>query len=272
MKQLKHIDIYKHLNRSNCRKCGLMTCMAFAAAVIDGEKELSNCPHIDKRTAAELDLKIVRREPDNELENILAPLKKDICKINFQSVAPGIGAKTDGDRLRIKCLGKDFYVSKDGDIESSIHINVWISIPLLRYVKTGGNNSLSGKWISFEELENGSSMSPYFKRRCEWPLKQLADSHTAIFFDLLRILGSKSIKDMPADFAEVIYPLPKVPFLVLYNGPEDEFGSSLRILIDRNTGSFLDTHSVYVLGRGIVEMFKNILSRHEDVMPSLLAL
>jgi len=272
MAKTNPIEIYKHLNRSNCRKCGVPTCMAFAAAVINADKALSDCPHIDKQTAAELEAKIVRREPDNELENILAPLKKDVSNINFQSIAQGIGAEIAGSRLRIKCLGKDFFVSQNGEIESSIHINVWISIPLLRYIKTGGSSRPGGKWISFEELENGPSMAPYFQRRCEGPMRQFAESHTDIFFDLLNIFGANKAEGFSSDYAQVIYPLPRVPFLILYSRPEEQFESNLRILLDSSTNSYLDTHAVYVLGRGIVEMFKNILSRHEEIMPSLLAL
>jgi len=37
-------DIYKLLPRTNCRKCGYLTCLAFAAALLAGELSLEQCP------------------------------------------------------------------------------------------------------------------------------------------------------------------------------------------------------------------------------------
>ncbi len=38
------LSIYKLLPRTNCRECGLATCMAFASALINDQAELDNCP------------------------------------------------------------------------------------------------------------------------------------------------------------------------------------------------------------------------------------
>ncbi|MCI5124821.1 MAG: Fe-S cluster protein, partial [Candidatus Electrothrix sp. AR5] len=43
------LEVYKLLNKSNCRKCMLPSCLAFAAAVIQGQKKLSDCPELDTR-------------------------------------------------------------------------------------------------------------------------------------------------------------------------------------------------------------------------------
>lgn len=40
----KLLDILKHLPRTNCRKCGVQSCMAFAAELIEGGKRLEDCP------------------------------------------------------------------------------------------------------------------------------------------------------------------------------------------------------------------------------------
>lgn len=272
MPSINHLDIYKRLNKSNCRKCGVPTCMAFALAVINGERNIEDCPGIDQGTAAELNRIVVKRDRDKDFEATIEPLKKLVSKVDFKLTAEGIGAELLHDRLRIKCLGKDFYIDKQGNLESDIHVNTWIIMPLLKYIQTGGSSELSGKWISFEELHKGATMAKYFKRRCEDPLRKLAEAHTDIFFDLLNIFGGKTLEGFSADYAKVIHPLPKVPFLILYWKQEKEFESNLKILLDSKTDTYLDAHSVYVLGRGIVEMFKRILSRHDELIPTLLSL
>lgn len=40
----KLLDILKHLPRTNCRDCGLASCMAFAAELIEGNRRLADCP------------------------------------------------------------------------------------------------------------------------------------------------------------------------------------------------------------------------------------
>ncbi len=40
----KVLEVFKLLPRSNCRECGVPTCMAYAAQLIDGSKCLEDCP------------------------------------------------------------------------------------------------------------------------------------------------------------------------------------------------------------------------------------
>jgi cysteine desulfurase family protein len=42
--QLSPYAIYKHLPRTNCRECGEMTCLAFAAGLIQEQYEMAQCP------------------------------------------------------------------------------------------------------------------------------------------------------------------------------------------------------------------------------------
>ncbi|KPJ99697.1 MAG: hypothetical protein AMK71_09345 [Nitrospira bacterium SG8_35_4] len=266
------LEILKHLNRSNCRECGVPTCFAFATQLVNGEKKLTDCPHLSKEEAEELSKKIVLRGRDKKMEEMLGPLKKEISQIDFRTVAKDLGAEYSDDRLRIKCLGKDFIVDRSGNIESLIHVNSWVAGPLLKYVIMGGNEPLSGRWVSFEELKRASSVAQYFDRRCEEPMRQLAESHTDIFFDLINIFGGKDIEGFSTDYARVIYPLPKVPMLILYWRADGQFDSKLRLLLDSTADRYLDIEFIIALGRGIVEMFKKILSRHEELIPRLLAL
>jgi len=229
---IKHLEILKYLNKSNCRECGVPTCLAFASALINGEKKFSDCPHLSKETADELDKKIVKRGQYEKLTELLEPLKKEVSTVDFSKVADGLGADYEDEKLRIKCLGKDFIVDQKGNIESLIHVNTWVAAPLLKYIIIGGNEPLSGKWVSYGELKRASSVEQYFDRRCEEPLRQLAESHTDIFFDLINIFGGKNVDGFSADYARVIYPLPKVPFLILYWRPDNQFESKLRLLMD----------------------------------------
>ena len=42
----KAIEIFKLLPKTNCRKCGQLTCMAFATALAKGDVDLDDCPEL----------------------------------------------------------------------------------------------------------------------------------------------------------------------------------------------------------------------------------
>ncbi len=65
MAKANHLEIYKHLKKTNCRECGVPTCMAFALALVNGEKTFSDCPYLDGAIANDLDEKIVRRDRES---------------------------------------------------------------------------------------------------------------------------------------------------------------------------------------------------------------
>jgi len=52
---LKALDIYKHLPKSNCAKCGSPTCLAFAMALASKKTSLDQCPDITPEGIAALE-------------------------------------------------------------------------------------------------------------------------------------------------------------------------------------------------------------------------
>ncbi len=269
---MNYLELYKLLNKSTCKECGLLSCMAFAHAVINGERKIEDCPHLDPADIEELGEKLVSRDKAKEYNLSAEPFKKEVSQVEFSAVAEGLGVPIKDGKLIVKALGKDFTVSPDGSMESAIHIHTWVAMPIYSYIITGGNKPLTGKWVSFEELKRGSSMSNFFHKRCLEPLRQMAESHTDIFFDMLDVFAAQKIEGFQADYARVLYPLPKVPFLILYWKPEDQFESKLKVLFGSTADHFLDIDAIYILSRGMVEMFKNIISRHEEVLPRLMAM
>lgn len=52
---LTGLDIYKRLPKTNCKDCGLPTCLAFAMKVAAGQAGLNDCPHLTAEARASLD-------------------------------------------------------------------------------------------------------------------------------------------------------------------------------------------------------------------------
>lgn len=259
------LEVYKLLPKSNCRQCQVPTCMAFAAAVIKGQKRLDDCPHLKSDIIERCDVQTHKRETiEQQQEQLIEQLKKEIAKVDFSLSAERIGASLAGGKLKIKCLGRNFIVDAKGNVTSDCHVNPWITLPLLNYVLSSAGKNVSGTWVPFRELTNGMTWRPLYEQRCEKPLKQIADQHTDLFQDILVIFGGKPADNnsFTSDISLVLYPLPKIPMLICYCKPEDDLESTLNVFFDATAEDNLNIESIYLLGAGLVVMFQKITFRH----------
>ncbi|MBW2466350.1 MAG: DUF3786 domain-containing protein [Deltaproteobacteria bacterium] len=257
------LELYKLLNKSNCKKCMLPSCMAFSVAVIQGRKKISDCPELDEQTVEALSGRVATRASfEDEQRERLNNLKQEVARIDFVSVSDRIGGAAVKGGLAVNCLGKDFVIDAAGELTSECHKNLWVHVPLLNYIIHGTGKTLSGHWVPFNELQGAKDWSRFFSHRCEEDMKQLADAHTELFFEILSLFGAQPVGGMDADHSLTVYPLPKVPFMINYWEPEQGFESKLNILLDRVSPDNLAIGSIYLLGRGLVEMFRALIIRH----------
>jgi CO dehydrogenase/acetyl-CoA synthase gamma subunit (corrinoid Fe-S protein) len=42
------MTVFKELPKTNCRECGVKTCLAFAGSVFQRYKAIGDCPHVEK--------------------------------------------------------------------------------------------------------------------------------------------------------------------------------------------------------------------------------
>ena len=265
MSKLNHLEICKLLPKSNCRKCGLLTCLAFAASVMNGEKRLGDCPYLESQVIEQFEGTPHKRlsSVENDWEHALNQLRKQVETIDFSSSAERLGAAFSGDRLAIKCLSKHFFVDTKGNVASDCHTTRWLVAPLLSYIIHCEGNAVTGKWIPLRELRNGVHWSRLFGQRCEKPLKQVMDNYTDLFEYIIDIFdGIPAPGSFSSDIAVVIYPLPKLPILICYWKKEGNSDSALSLFFDSTAEDNLNIESIYTLGVGLVTMFERIALTH----------
>jgi hypothetical protein len=258
------MEIFKLLEKSNCRKCNEKTCLAFAAAVFQGRKRLDECPHLSPDILARFDQPTdTRTTIEQDLDNTMEQLKRKIAEIDLASAAKRLGAAFSDDKLTIKVLGKDFSVDSKGNLSSDIHIHAWVAMPVVNYIIDGAGSPVSGKWVPLRELPNGKTWYRLFGQRCEKPLKHIADTYTDLFEDMIHLFNGRQVENhYESDISLVLHPLPKVPILICYWKPEDGLESSLNIFFDSTAEDNLHIESIYALGAGLVRMFEKIALRH----------
>lgn len=258
------LEIYKILPKTSCRECGIPTCLAFAAAVFKGDRLLGDCLHIDRAALEMFGVENSHsRTLEREEQQLQEQLRKEIARVDWGSAAERLEASFTGEKLTIKCLGKDFHVDRQGNVTSDCHVHGWITVPLLNYVVSCSGKPVSGNWVPMRELKNGATWSPLFGQRCEKPLKRVADIHTDLFEHMIHIFSAKPAPNaFDSDVAVVLHPLPRIPMLICYWKPDGGMESSLNVFFDDTAEENLIIDSLYRLATGLVMMFEKIAVTH----------
>jgi hypothetical protein len=257
------MDVFKLLNKSNCRKCNEKTCLAFAAAVFKEKRSLAECPYLDPETIEQFEgrsdsLKSV----DEDMAATVESLREKVKEIDLEEAAARVGGKFANNRLTVKILGKDFHIDPEGRFSTEIHIIPWVTIPLLNYVLYARGTEPTGKWVPFRELQEARERAGLFEQRCEKPVKRLADTYTDLFKDMLELFDGKESDAVDSDIGVVLHPLPRVPILFCYWRPEEGLESSVHIFFDETANDNLHTQILYTLCAGLVNMFEKIALKH----------
>ncbi|MCF8130083.1 MAG: DUF3786 domain-containing protein [Deltaproteobacteria bacterium] len=265
MAQLNNVlDILKLLDKSNCKECGESTCLAFAATVHKGEKDLKSCPKLGSDVLDQFgDTVQKRKDPDQDFIEAMNRLKGRIAQTDLAEAARRLGGKFSNGKLTLKILGKDFSVDSEGNFFSEIHINSWLTGPFLNLILHAKGTEPSGEWIPFRELKGGKEWQGLFGQQCEKPIKKLADRYSDLFEYILDIFSGKQVgRQYSSDISLVLYPLPKVPVLICYWKPEDGMASDLTLFFDAVIEDNLSIESIYTLCTGMAKMFEKIVQSH----------
>ena len=255
------IEVFKLLDRSNCRLCGEKTCMAFAGAVYLGTKSLAACPKLDPATLARFGCGPAVEK--GEEENIITDLIEQVLRLDPEETAQRTGGMSVSGRIVLKVLGKDFAIDSQGNFITDIHVNPWIVVPFLSYLLRCPAKPLTGRWIAFREIAGGRERYPLFRKRCEEVMQQVADTWPDLFDDIVHLFsGTRVAKQFDSDISVVLHPLPKVPVMICYWRPAEGMASSLNVFFEETVGSRLDTGAVFNLGAGLARMFEVLGLRH----------
>jgi hypothetical protein len=265
MKQFKNaMEIFKLLPGTNCRRCMVPTCLAFAVAVFKGDRRLRDCPCLDAGTGDQYESQFPNwLMMEQQYQDALKPLKRDVAKVDFPSSTGRLGASLSGNNLIIRSLGRDFQVSPDGSVVSACHVHPWVTVPLLNYVVSCSGKTPSGKWALFRELKEGVSWGQLFADQFEIPLKHIADANAELFEMMVQIFnGHPEPSPVGADISIALQPLPRLPILICYWKPEDGMESFLKVLVDSTAEANLNIESIFILCVGLMRMFAKVADSH----------
>ena len=243
------VQLYKELPKTNCRQCQYRTCMAFAVAVSKGDTELENCPFLDKNKVAELSASIKKVD---WREDLIKSLQEEVKELDFNELAPGIGAAAEDDHISLTLFGRDFLIRHNGEITAEGPIKPWEKILILLYIKMQGREELTHNWVSFAELKGGFVKVEAIKKEGEKPLAQLLEKDAEKVISIFNRLGTDVSQEHKSERAWKFDFLPKIPVVIQYWEAVEDFPASVKMLFNPSAVNFLDIESLVFLAEGFV--------------------
>ena len=165
------LAIYKKLPKTNCGKCGMPTCMAFAVKVKNAQLRIWDCPYINKE-----DTEAASRKPtvtlDDNYERVSSELEVAAKHTNFKEAALAAGChyeSGDGKEIiSLKMLNKPYEMSKEGLFENGKYCHdSWSKIIIYDYIRRKGDKPLTGEWVTLGYFPNTASHVKAFQRSAE---------------------------------------------------------------------------------------------------------
>jgi hypothetical protein len=259
----KVMEIYRDLPKTNCKECGKPGCLPFATAVYLEGCPLSKCPDLGPEKLEEMEEKLAeerRKEQNPKQESVvqaLAFLTEKIKEHDLQDAARKTGGeyvKGPPEAVRLKLLGKDHLVSRDGVSTEDGGMPVpALAVLLLIYVTRATGVRPSRKWKAFRELPNTMSKAGQYEevtagiaRRfsgAEEDLKRAAES-----------LGGVAAAPESADFEYVFDALPRVNLRLLFWAADEDFDARASLLLDDTVLEYLDQEAIVFLSEVLAAM------------------
>lgn len=247
-------EILQKTPRTNCGRCGYVTCLAFSAAVSRAGEEPAKCPFLEASTLfpekkpAKEELSALGRKRDLEL---VAHLKEKVALLDLAAIAPRLGAEFDQARsgsLRFFYLGRKVLFNREEiRIEGNIPEDPRDQILLYNYIHSGGGEAPALDWIGLESLPNSISKVKTLSTYCEERLASLFSgiSPEAILAGCGKVHAVHQ-PDAPASLGFQVPVLPRVPQYLLFwdADPEEGFPARVKVLFDRRVLDFIDLESL----------------------------
>jgi hypothetical protein len=249
------VDIYKLLPKTNCGKCGLASCMGFAAKLATNQAKIDDC-----QTMAKTVRETLRREQSNGhesrgtvFEQTLGALQPRVRALDFARIASVFGATLIApDRLAITFLNQRYVVTKEKIVDAArIEPSPWISILIYNHLCMPDPPAPSGEWITFSSVPASHAKDKAWAGHVEDVIAgHFSGNVAALKAACERFGGKQSGMSETHDAAYEFRFSPHYPALLLFDDamPEEQFPAQCRMLLDSTAPRYLDIESIVVLG------------------------
>jgi hypothetical protein len=172
-------------------------------------------------------------------------------KISFESVAPRLGAKIEGNRLKIPLFINEYEIAAEGIKDPKGKKPAYdICVILSKYIlECPAIAPKEHDWVSFRNFKDSGPLISYFTNDVE---KAIGAYFSGKLNDLKKashkLDGYAPDLEVKYDFPVQFDALPKIPVIMLYNDADEEFSAKCSVLFESRAEKYLDAECIAMIG------------------------
>ena len=182
-----------------------------------------------------------------------------IAELDFNFIAPALGAAVDGESIVIPFFGTPYRISPQGIADLSgkkPHLSICVILskyllmcPLIE--------PLGGNWMAFKDFKDAAPLVHAFSNTVTRPIAETFSGRLSELSDSSQKLGGyPPAEEFPYDLCIQFDALPKVPLLLLFNDRDAEFPAQCGVLFEKRTEKFIDMECLAMAGMLFCEYLK----------------
>ncbi len=182
-----------------------------------------------------------------------------IAELDFNFIAPTLGAQVDGDEIIVPFFGKPYRISAQGITDPSgkkPHLS--IAVILSKYLLMCPLiEPLGGNWMAFKDFKDAAPLAHAFSNTVTRPLAETFSGRLSALAASGKDMGGyPPAEEFPYDLCLQFDALPKVPLLLLFNDQDEEFPAQCGVLFEKRTAKFIDMECLAMVGMLFCEYLK----------------
>jgi hypothetical protein len=174
-----------------------------------------------------------------------------IGKIDLESRAEKLGGRVEKDEMVLSFFGQPYRISSRGIADpSGKQPLMGISVVLCKYLLLCPDiPSLDKEWVSYRDFKDTAPLVHSFVNHTERPIaRNFSNRLEDLAAACEKIGGRDTDLDLNYQLIMKLYPLPKVPVLLLFDDIDEEFPAQCKVLFERRAEHYLDPECLAIIG------------------------
>ena len=182
-----------------------------------------------------------------------------IDKINLHKRSEKLGGRIEKGEMAVSFFGKPYRISHRG-IRDPLGKQppMGICVVLCKYLLLCPDAPLLDKeWVSFRDFKNAAPLIHSFVNHTEQPIVRHFSNRLEDLSSACEKLGGMNPGlELNYQLIMKLYPLPKVPVLLLFDDADEEFPAQCKVLFERRAEDYLDPECLAIVGTLLYNFLK----------------
>jgi len=183
-----------------------------------------------------------------------------IGKIDLDSRAEKLGGRVVKNEMVLSFFGQPYRISsREITDPSGKQPPMGITVVLCKYLLLCPDiPSLDKEWVSYRDFKDAAPLVHSFVNHTERPIARNFSNRLEDLAAACEKLGGRD-PDLDLNYQLImkLYPLPKVPVLLLFDDIDEEFPAQCKVLFERRAEHYLDPECLAIIGTLLNNFLKN---------------